>query len=316
MNAQPPVPSSGRTSGEGAVPTPLTFVEAAASQRSQNPMMQALGRVWRMRAGRFGVVVVGLLVFIAIAAPLLAPHDPSEQFRGDELKAPGSEYLLGTDQLGRDLLSRVIYASRASLIAGVLAVSFGAVVGVSTGLLAGYNGGWVDTVIMRAYDGLLTFPTILLAIAIVTVTGPGLVNVAIAIGIAQVPVDARLTRSIVLSQRERDYVLAARSLGVSGSRIVVAHILPNTLPLLLVRFALAMGFAVLVEGSLSFLGLGTQPPTPSWGGMLNDSRAFLRTAPWYGLYPGLALATLLIGLNFLADALRDALDPRRIHIAR
>jgi peptide/nickel transport system permease protein len=317
MTASPSGPSSQNTPGEQALPAPLAQNEAAfAARRSRNPLVQALGRVWRMRMGKFGVVVVTLLVLTAIFAPVLAPYNPREQFRGDELDPPSRKYLLGTDQLGRDLLSRVIYASRASLIAGVLAVSFGAFVGVSTGLLAGYSGGWVDAVIMRIYDGLLTFPTILLAIAIVTATGPGLLNVAIAIGIAQVPVDARLTRSIVLSVRERDYILAARSIGVSGQRIVAAHILPNTLPPLLVQFSLAMGFAVLAEGSLSFLGLGTQPPTPSWGGMLADSRAFLRQAPWYGLYPGLALATLLVGLNFLADALREALDPRRINIAR
>jgi peptide/nickel transport system permease protein len=160
---------------------------------------------------------------------------------------------------------------------------------------------------------LMTFPSILLAIAVVTATGPGLTNVALAIGIAQTPLTARLTRSVVLSQRERDYVMAARSLGASGPRIVIFHILPNTIPLLLVQFALSMGFAVLAEGALSFLGLGTQPPTASWGSMLNDARSFLRDAPWYGFYPGFALAVLLIALNFLADALREAMDPRRIN---
>jgi peptide/nickel transport system permease protein len=272
--------------------------------------------MWRMRMGKAGVFIVLAFILTALLAQFIAPHDPAEQFRGDELVSPGSQYLLGTDQLGRDLLSRVIYASRASLVAGMLAVSVGGLIGVSTGLLAGYRGGITDTLVMRSYDGLLTFPGILLAIAIIAATGPGLGNVAIAIGIAQTPLTARLTRSIVLSQRERDYVLAARSLGASGYRIVIFHILPNTLPLLLVQFALSMGFAVLAEGSLSFLGLGTQPPTPSWGGMLNDSRAFLRDAPWYGFYPGFALALLLIGLNLLADALREALDPRRINVGR
>jgi peptide/nickel transport system permease protein len=292
---------------------------AERAQRSQNPMVLALKRMWRTKMGKISVFIVALMAVIAITAPFIAPFDPSTQFRGDELVAPeffGGKYFLGTDQLGRDLLSRVIYASRASMIAGVLAVSLGAFIGVTSGLIAGYNGGWVDNVVMRFYDALLTFPNILLAIAIVTVTGPGLFEVSIAIGIAQTPLTARLCRSIVLTQRERDYVLAARSLGASGARIVVSHILPNTLPLLLVQFALGMGFAVLAEGGLSFLGLGTQPPTPSWGGMLDDSRAFLRDAPWYGVYPGLALATLLIGLNFLADSLREAMDPRRVNASR
>jgi peptide/nickel transport system permease protein len=255
-----------------------------------------------------------LLVFTAAAAPWLAPYDPTVQHRGMELKPPSATFLLGTDQLGRDLLSRIIYGSRASLLVGVFSVALGAGVGVSTGLLAGYVGGWIDVLIMRIYDALLAFPGILLGIAVVAVTGPGIYNVAIAIGIAQMPGDARLTRSIVLSLRERDYVLAARSLGATRPRIMLTHVLPNTLPPLLVQFSLAMGFAVLAEASLSFLGLGTQPPTPSWGGMLNDSRAYLRQAAWYGIWPGLALAVLLVGLNYLSDALRNALDPRRINV--
>jgi peptide/nickel transport system permease protein len=285
-----------------------------AAARPQNPLTLALWRAWHLRGGRFGIIIVLLLVLAATAAPLISPADPSFQFRGEELQKPSTAHLLGTDQLGRDLLSRIIYGARTSLVAGVLAVSIGAFVGITSGLIAGYNGGWIDSVIMRFYDGLLTFPNILLAIAIIAVTGPGLVNVALAIGVAQAPLDARLTRSIVLSQRERDYVLAARSLGASGKRIAFLHILPNTLPLLIVQMSLAMGFAVLAEGSLSFLGLGTQPPTASWGGMLNDSRPFMREAPWYGLWPGLALAVLLMALNFLADALREAMDPRRVNI--
>jgi peptide/nickel transport system permease protein len=283
------------------------------SSRWRNPYIRAMGRMWRMRMGKFSIIVLVVLALTAIFAPVVAPHSPREQFRGEELVGPSLEFPLGTDQLGRDLFSRVVFASRASMLAGVLAVSLGAVIGVSTGLLAGYVGGVVDNFIMRIYDGLLTFPNILLAIAIVTALGPGLTNVSIAIGISQTPLTARLTRAIVLSQRERDYVLAARALGATSRRIVAGHILPNTLPMLFVQFALAMGFAVLAEGGLSFLGLGTQPPTPSWGGMLNDSRQFLRDAPMYGVYPGAALALLLIGLNFLADSMREALDPRRVN---
>ena len=287
---------------------------ASRRQRARSPLLQALLRTVRNPMGLFGLSVFGLLIFLAAAAPLLTPYDPTVQYRGMELKPPSATFLLGTDQLGRDLLSRIIYGSRASLLVGVLSVALGAGVGVSTGLLAGYVGGWVDVLIMRIYDALLAFPGILLGIAVVAVTGPGIVNVAIAIGIAQMPGDARLTRSIVLSLRERDFVLAARSLGASRPRIILTHVLPNTLPPLLVQFSLAMGFAVLAEASLSFLGLGTQPPTPSWGGMLNDSRAYLRQAPWYGIWPGLALAVLLVGLNYLSDALRNAFDPRRINV--
>jgi peptide/nickel transport system permease protein len=306
-----------------AAPAPTTAWDPLEAQlratKAQNPFLLALKRMWRLRMGKAGVFIVAFMIFVAIAAPLIAPHNPREQFRGDELVSPqglGGRYVLGTDQLGRDLLSRVIFASRTSMIAGVIAVTVGAVIGVSTGLIAGYNGGWVDSFIMRVYDALFTFPTILLAIALVTVTGPGLFKVALAIGIAQAPLMARLTRSIVLTQRERDYVMAARSLGASGYRLVTSHIMPNTLPFLLVQLALEMGFAVLAESGLSFLGLGTQPPTPSWGGMLDNSRQFLRDAPWYGFYPGLALATLLVGLNFIADSLREAMDPRRINAAR
>jgi peptide/nickel transport system permease protein len=277
-------------------------------------MLQALRRTLRHPMGMFGLTVVCLFVVIAIAAPLIAPYNPSQRFNGFELKPPSLQFLLGTDQLGRDLLSRIIYGTRASLTVGVLAVTIGATVGVLTGLLAGYVGGWPDAAIMRAYDALLAFPGVLLAIAIVAVTGPGIVNVAIAIGIAQMPADARLTRSIVLSQRERDYVLAARSLGATRNRIMGVHVLPNTIPPLLVQLSLAMGVAVLAEAALSFLGLGTQPPTPSWGGMLSDSRPFLRVAPWYGVWPGVALALLLVALNCLADALRHAFDPRRVNV--
>ncbi len=264
--------------------------------------------------GLFGMTVVLLFIGIALAAPLLAPYSPSEQFNGAELRPPSSTHLFGTDQLGRDLLSRIIFGTRASLTVGVLAVSMGATVGVLTGLLAGYLGGWIDALIMRTYDALLAFPGVLLAIAIVAVTGPGILNVAVAIAIAQMPADARLTRAIVLSQRERDYVLAARSLGASRGRIMARHVLPNTVPPLLVQLSLAMGVAVLAEAALSYLGLGTQPPTPSWGGMLSDSRPFLRQAAWYGIWPGVVLALLLIALNCLADALRHAFDPRRINV--
>jgi peptide/nickel transport system permease protein len=281
---------------------------------SRHPMLSALRRTLRNPMGTFGLSVVCIFIVVAIAAPILAPYNPAQQFNGEELKPPSATHWLGTDQLGRDLLSRIIFGARASLTVGLLAVTIGATVGVLSGLLAGYMGGWLDAGVMRAYDALLAFPGVLLAIAVVAVTGPGVLNVAIAIGIAQMPGDARLTRSIVLSQRERDYVLAARSLGATRNRIMGAHVLPNTIPPLLVQLSLAMGVAVLGEAALSFLGLGTQPPTPSWGSMLSDSRPFLRVAPWYGVWPGVALALLLVALNCLSDALRHAFDPRRVNV--
>ena len=282
---------------------------------NSNLYLHSLALTWRSRTGMIGIVLVSFFVLIALAAPLVAPSDPTYQFRGEELQDPSFNHLMGTDQLGRDLLSRVIYGARVSLAAGVLAVSVGASVGITSGLIAGYNNEkFIGVVIMRLYDGLLTFPGILLAISLVTALGPGLFNVALAIGIAQSPLDARLTRSIVLAQRENDYVVAARSLGASGNRIVLSHILPNTLPMLMVQLGLSIGGAILAEGGLSFLGLGVRPPMPSWGGMLNDSRPYMYEMPWYTIWPGLALGILLLGINFLSDALRDALDPK--HTAR
>jgi peptide/nickel transport system permease protein len=214
--------------------------------------------------------------------------------------------------LGRDVLSRVIYGTRNSLIVGVLAVAMGAGAGTLTGLVAGYLGGWVDRVIMRCYDALMAFPAILLGIAVVTVLGNGMFSVAYALAFGSLPVFARLARSTVLSERSKDYVLSARCTGATNRRIMLMHVLPNAMPPLIVALSLSMGFAVLAESGLSFLGLGTQPPNPSWGAMLADSRAYLQRAPWLGIFPGLALALLLVSLNCVSDALRDALDPRRV----
>jgi len=264
--------------------------------------------------GAFGFGILLLLLLVALGAPIFSPYHPNSQHDGDELVAPGqTSYLLGTDELGRDILSRIIWGARVSLLVGLVAVTIGAGIGVPTGLAAGYFGGWLDTIIMRLWDALLAFPGILTGIAIVSVLGPGAINVAIALAIVNVPEFSRLTRACVLRERERDYVLAARCLGGSAGRLIGRHLVPNCLPPLLVQLSLSMGFAVLLEASLSFLGLGTQAPDPSWGSMLNDSRTFLRQAPWYGIFPGVALALLLVGLNYLSDALRLALDPRRIN---
>lgn len=319
------IASAEQTGGIGRAPlltpqAPVTAPEPApnvrlarARQRSGNPYVQAFQRTFRNPMGLFGGIVLLLLVLGAVFANVISPYDPIAQHPGQELLAPNGQYWLGTDQLGRDVLSRIIYGSRNSLFVGVLAVAMGAGTGIFTGLLAGFLGGWVDRLIMRFYDALMAFPAILLGIAVVTVLGSGIFSVAIALAVASMPVFARLSRSTVLSERGRDYVLAAQCLGARDFRIMVLHVLPNAIPPLIVALSLSMGFAVLAESSLSFLGLGTQPPNPSWGAMLADSRAYLRQAAYLGIFPGIALALLLLSLNYVADALRDAMDPRRIN---
>jgi len=297
------------------VPSQPTVHTARGSWVRQQPAwLQVLLRIARNPMGAFGLGTLLLLVFLAAFAPVLAPYSPIEQHPGLELKPPSGQFWLGSDDLGRDLLSRILYGARISFIVGVIATGIGAFVGVATGLMSGYLGGWVDSVIMRFYDALLAFPGIIIGIAVISVLGPSALNVAYALSLGGMPFFARLMRSSVLSERERDYVYAARCIGAGDSRIMVQHVLPNTLAPLLVQLSLAMGFAVLAEAGLSFLGLGTQPPDPSWGSMLNDSRAYLREAPWFGLWPGIALTILLVGLNYLSDALRDALDPRRANL--
>jgi peptide/nickel transport system permease protein len=282
--------------------------------RRQHPWLQVVLRMSRSPMGAFGLTVVLIMALLALLAPLIAPHSPTAQHPGMELKPPGSDFWLGSDDLGRDLLSRILYGARVSFVVGIVATALGAAIGVSTGLLSGYVGGWVDSVIMRGYDALLAFPGIIIGIAVISILGPSTLNVAYALAIGGMPFFARLMRSSVLSERERDYVYAARCIGAKTHRIMFLHVLPNTMAPLLVQLSLAMGFAVLAEAGLSFLGLGTQPPDPSWGSMLYDSRAYLREAPWYGLWPGVALTVLLVALNYMSDSLRDALDPRRANL--
>jgi peptide/nickel transport system permease protein len=282
--------------------------------RRQHLWLQVLLRIARNPMGAFGLAIVLSMALLAILAPLIVPYAPVAQHPGQELQPPGSQFWLGSDDLGRDLFSRILYGARVSFVVGIVATALGATIGVSTGLFSGYIGGWVDSVIMRCYDALLAFPGIIIGIAVISILGPSTLNVAYALAIGGMPFFARLMRSSVLSERERDYVYAARCIGARDGRIMFLHVLPNTIAPLLVQLSLAMGFAVLAEAGLSFLGLGTQPPDPSWGTMLNDSRAYLREAPWYGLWPGVALTILLVALNYLSDALRDALDPKRANL--
>lgn len=282
--------------------------------RRQHPSVQVVLRISRNPMGAFGLFIVLLMALAAVFAPLIAPYSPITQHPGHELQPPSAQFWLGSDDLGRDLFSRILFGARVSFIVGIVATALGAGVGISTGLLGGYLGGWIDSVIMRCYDALLAFPGIIIGIAVISILGPSTLNVAYALAIGGMPFFARLMRSSVLSERERDYVYAARCIGARDFRIMFLHVLPNTMAPLLVQLSLAMGFAVLAEAGLSFLGLGTQPPDPSWGTMLNDSRAYLREAPWFGLWPGVALTILLVALNYLSDALRDALDPKRANL--
>lgn len=271
-------------------------------------------RLVRNPLGRIGLVLLTIIIAVGVLAPVLAPYDPIAQLRGDELQGPSARHLLGTDELGRDLLSRIIHGTRISLIVGLVAVALGAAVGVSTGLVAGYVGGWFEALTFRIWDTLMAFPGILLAIAISAILGPGLLNAAIAVAIISMPNYARLARGGMLAEREKDYVTAARALGQRTSNIVFRHVLPNAIPPILTQVALGMAGAVFLEAGLSFLGLGAQPPAPSWGSMLADSRNYLRQAAWYGIAPGVAISLFLLGLNMLADGLRDALDPARARI--
>jgi len=257
-----------------------------------------------------GAIVLAWLV-IALFAPFLAPYDPIKVNVTDSLIPPGGAHWLGTDDLGRDVLSRVMWGSRVSLSVGVISVSIGLLVGTSVGLAAGYLGGKFDLFIMRGIDALLAFPALILAIAITSALGPQIQNAMIAIGIVAIPAYARLTRGQVLAVRAREYIVAARTIGASPLRIVLRHIFPNIMNALIVQATLSTAFAILAEAALSFLGLGPQPPYPSWGQDINYSQRYLSNLKWWmSVGPGIAIFTAVFGFNFLGDALRDALDPR------
>lgn len=274
--------------------------------------MSAL-RLVRHPQGAFGLLLTVLLVIVAVGAPYFSPFDPLAVRSGQELKAPFGQYLLGTDQYGRDILSRIIWGARVSLAVGLVAVSLGALIGVGTGLIGGYWGGRIEALLSRVWDTILAFPAILLGVAVTAALGPGMLNAGIAVAIINMPIFFRITRATLLVEKEKDYVTAARALGSTDVRIVFRGIVPNTVSPILVQVTVAMAQAVLLEAGLSFLGLGAQPPEPSWGSMLSESRQYLRQAGWFGVFPGLALMTLLAGLNALSDALRDVLDPTQIN---
>lgn len=252
-----------------------------------------------------------MLLLMAAFAPVIAPYDPIEVVPARSLQPPSAQHLFGTDDLGRDVFSRVVWGSRVSLSVGAISVSIGFLIGVTVGLLAGYLGGAVDLIAMRVIDALLAFPALVLAIAITAALGPQIQYAMIAIGVVAIPAYARLTRGQVLSVRERDFVTAARTVGASPLRIVVRHIFPNVTNPLIVQATLATAFAILAEATLSFLGLGSQPPNPSWGSDINYSQRYLANRMWWmSAGPGLAIFLAVFSFNFLGDALRDALDPR------
>ncbi|MGO0058864.1 nickel transporter permease [Brevibacillus fluminis] len=257
-----------------------------------------------------GGYVIIFYILVALLAPLLAPHDPYQIDLPNKLKLPSAEHWMGTDDKGRDVLSRIIFGTRLSLSVGFVAVFIGAFFGVILGLLSGYYGKWVDTVIMRIIDVLLAFPGILLALAIVSALGPSLINVMIAVGVFSIPMFARIVRGSTLAVKKLEYIDAIRSLGASDLRIIFVHIFPNILSPIIVQASLRLATAILSAAGLSFLGLGAQPPLPEWGAMLSNGRDFLFTAPYLAMFPGIAISTLVLGFNVFGDGLRDALDPR------
>ncbi|TWI32958.1 ABC transporter permease subunit [Paracoccus sulfuroxidans] len=268
------------------------------------------------RGAVIGLVFFVLLVLTAIFAPLLAPHDPSQQYRDAFLLPPAWEengraaFLLGTDAVGRDVLSRLIYGSQYSLFIGIVVVSIALFGGILIGLVAGFFGGWVDTVIMRVMDVILAFPSLLLALVLVAILGPGLTNAMIAIAIVYQPHFARLTRAAVMGEKEREYVSAARVAGAGNLRLMFKTILPNCLAPLIVQATLSFSSAVLDSAALGFLGMGAQPPTPEWGTMLAEAREFIQSAWWVVTFPGLAILLTVLAINLMGDGLRDALDPK------
>lgn len=290
-----------------ATVTPLPLLRRSPAARAQRALRTALG----LRLGFFGLAVILAITLLAVLAPWVVPFAPEKTDFALTTAPPGiGGHLLGTDLQGRDVFSRLVYGARVSLLVGIVAVGISILAGVPVGLVAGFMGGLVDDLLMRIMDTLYSFPTILLALVIVAVLQPGLVNVMVAVGITSIPLYARLVRGGALSVRESDYVTAARAIGAGGLRILALHIWPNVSAPILVQGSLGMAFAVLAEASLSFLGLGVPPPAPTWGGMLRDGFSFIDTAWWLSVFPGLSIFFLVLAFNFVGDSLRDALDPR------
>jgi peptide/nickel transport system permease protein len=282
----------------------------SAGARVDSPGRRALRKLMRRRAAVFGLCVVALFVLVAVLAPWIAPYDPVKTSWTAIRKAPSALHWFGTDENGRDILSRIVHGASASLRAGVISVSIAVALGVPIGLLAGYRGGWIDAIISRVTDAMLACPFLILAIAMAAFLGPSLRNAMIAIGISATPIFVRLARGATMATMVEDYVEAARAVGNPRWRIALRHVLPNIVPPVLVQATLAIAMAIIAEASLSFLGLGQQPPAPSWGSMLNAAQRFLGQAPWMAIFPGLSIFIVVLAFNLLGDGLRDALDPK------
>jgi len=275
------------------------------------PFQETWSRLSRNKAAMAGLGVILVFVLVAVFSPILAPQDPIAQNIEMRKTPPLTDgYVLGTDELGRDMLSRLMYGARLSMTIGIISVGIAAAGGVSIGVFSGYHGGWFDKIIMRIVDIMLAFPYVLLTIVIVAVLGPSLTNAMIAIGISQMPRYVRLVRASVLAEKESDYILAERGIGTSDLELMFGSILPNTLAPIIVQATLGIGEAILESAALSFLGLGAQPPTPEWGLMIASSREFVTSAWWIVTFPGLATLLAVLGFNLLGDGLRDVLDPR------
>lgn len=285
-------------------------MDIAEKKAALTPTREIWKRFRRHRMGMAGLLIVVVIIIMAVLAPMIAPYDPLKVRFEDSLKSPSLKYPFGTDLLGRDILSRIIYGSRVSIQVGIIAVAISLIIGLILGLVAGFFGSWIDVIIMRLVDITYAFPFLLFAIAIMTILGPGFINVFIAIGIINWAWFARVVRGSVLSAREQEYVLAARALGASPTRIMFKHIMPNIVAPVIVGAALNSGYAILAEAALSFLGIGVQPPNPSWGLMLSDARSYISNAPWMTLYPGLAISLTVLGFILLGNGIRDAIDPR------
>ena len=286
-------------------------VQSAPVFQETGPWLRAWRRLLRRRGAMLGLVVVLMFVALAAFAPWIAPQDPIATSWTAIRKAPSAEHWMGTDEVGRDVLSRVIYGTRASLLAGLASVSISLLLGVPIGLAAGFLGGFTDGLISRITDAFLACPFLILAIALAAFLGPSLTNAMIAIGVSATPIFVRLTRAQVINIKVEDYIEAARAVGNPPWRIALRHVMPNILAPLIVQATLAIAAAVIAEASLSFLGLGQQPPAPSWGSMLNTAKNYVDNSPWMAVWPGVSIFLLVVSFNLLGDGLRDALDPRQ-----
>ena len=284
---------------------------APLMESADSPRARAVRALLLRKAAVFGLLLIVLFTGLALLAPLIAPYDPTAQSWANVRKAPSLAHWFGTDEVGRDVLSRLLYGARASLMAGGISIAIALSIGAPLGMIAGYLGGFVDALLSRLTDAMLAIPFLILAIALAAFLGPSLGNAMIAIGVSTAPIFVRLTRAQVMTVKVEDYVEGARAVGNPRWRIAVVHILPNIVPALLVQATLSIAAAIIAEASLSFLGLGQQPPAPSWGSMLNSAQRFLASAPWLAIWPGIAIFLTVLSFNLVGDGLRDALDPRR-----